>query len=380
MLRLRNGKMPQFDPELLDRRLFELLRPYGDLPWWEGANLWEPSVQLALSDLCVPGAVAFDVGANLGGLTAIMSRLVGPKGTVCSFEASPRIFAHLQGNVVKQGFHNVFTIPRAVFSRSHDLVQIFHGDHLNDSIYGNAGSASRAFSMVETVALDDFVEAVDLVPHIVKMDIEGAEYDALLGCGRLLEERRPHLILEQQTDDSRCLSFLIDRGYRAVDLNTLREIATTADYPVGVGLRNVLFVHQARIGELPYEIPVDCDEVMDIAAADIRTEVDGFSIVPLRLPPGRYLADMRFSAQGTDNEMICGARIDGRIIFQYHAYTRLLSDSYRDWIFDVHRESTVELFFAFHGHSRDTTFAIQGGRVSRLRCFRQRNNARLLLT
>ena len=58
--------------------------------WWE-QSFWEPTVALAIRDHCRPGDVVFDVGANAGALALMMSRLVGPRGIVCAFEASPRI-------------------------------------------------------------------------------------------------------------------------------------------------------------------------------------------------------------------------------------------------------------------------------------------------
>jgi hypothetical protein len=58
--------------------------------WWE-RSFWEPTVALAIRDHCRPGDVVFDVGANAGALSLLMSRLVGPRGIVCAFEASPLI-------------------------------------------------------------------------------------------------------------------------------------------------------------------------------------------------------------------------------------------------------------------------------------------------
>lgn len=155
---------------------------YGDSYWYAGPNLWEPTVMLALRDLCKPGTVVFDVGGNMGGLTSAMARLVGPKGTVCTFEASPRIIGYLQGNVVAQGHHNVTVYHRAVYSKSNEIITIYDGDHLNDSIYAEQ-SPTKVGRPVKTLALDDFCDATGFSPDVIKMDIEGAEYDALIGSG-----------------------------------------------------------------------------------------------------------------------------------------------------------------------------------------------------
>lgn len=58
--------------------------------WWKPI-FGEPTSDLAIRDYCRPGDVVFDVGSNAGGLALMMSRLVGPRGIVLAFEASPRI-------------------------------------------------------------------------------------------------------------------------------------------------------------------------------------------------------------------------------------------------------------------------------------------------
>ena len=60
-----------------DQRMTNVMS-FGISPWYE-ENLWEPTVQIILKDLCKSGDIVFDVGANFGGLTTLMSRIVGLK-------------------------------------------------------------------------------------------------------------------------------------------------------------------------------------------------------------------------------------------------------------------------------------------------------------
>ena len=83
-------------------------------PWWT-RSFWEPTVALAICDHCRPGDVVFDVGCNAGGLALMMSRLVGPRGIVLAFEASPRIIDKTHYNLVQAGCHNVTLFHRAVW-------------------------------------------------------------------------------------------------------------------------------------------------------------------------------------------------------------------------------------------------------------------------
>lgn len=52
---------------------------------------WEIPVQLCIKDFLKEGDCAFDVGANIGALSISMSRIVGEKGSVHSFEPNPNL-------------------------------------------------------------------------------------------------------------------------------------------------------------------------------------------------------------------------------------------------------------------------------------------------
>jgi FkbM family methyltransferase len=336
---------------------------YGDSYWYASPNLWEPTVMLALKDLCKPGAIFFDVGGNLGGLTSAMSRLVGPRGIVCTFEASPRIIGHLQSNVNKQGHHNVTVYHRAVYSRSNEIVTIYDGDHLNDSIYAE-NSPSKIGHPVKTVALDDFCLATDLYPEVVKMDIEGAEFDALKGFVRTIETIKPHLLLEQQATDMRCFSFLVDRGYIAMDLNSYRQIVTEKDYPENTPLRNVLFIHRDKIDKTIYKQPLMINNLKVIAADDFMpNHMNGFTSKEFEFEPGRYLIDVDFSAVSMNNEMMCGVRFEGADLFRYHGYSKLIADSYRDWVIEVPQRGNITIYFDFLNGTNDPSLVIHKATV-----------------
>ena len=351
----------------VDRRL---ARPYGDSYWWESPNLWEPSVRLALLDLCRPGSIVYDVGANFGGLTAVMSRAVGPRGIVCCFEASPRIFPHLQSNIVKQGFHNVTAYHRAVYSCSGELLRIYPGDHLNDSIYDHGYPQGREAALIESVSLDDFSARTDLIPSVIKMDVEGAEFDVLTGSRHLIAAHRPHFILEQQPKDSRCLDSLLQSDYVALDLNSYRLVRSAADYPRHAEIRNVVFVHRTRLNELPYAVPVVLTEVEHLGASDFVAGKGGIESRAVRLSPGRYIVDVRFSCVGKP-ELMCGVRAGDKTIFRYHGNAELLATSYRDWAFDMLREQEAVFFFNFPAdRPRNDPLRVEGADVCRLAGFR----------
>lgn len=359
---------PEIDKRLAVEEKLASVNLFGIAPWYQ-ENLWEPPVQIVLRDLCKPGDIVFDVGANFAGLTTVMSRMVGPKGTVCAFEASPRIIDKTQRNLALSGCNNVQLFHNAVYSTSHETVKIYLGSHLNDSIYSENGEGSAY--KVKTIALDDFIEHTNLVPNLLKMDIEGAEFDAIKGLEKTLTTAKPHLVLETQRDDTRCLDFLRNLGYVAIDVNTYKEVHSADDYPLGADIRNNLYIHGDRLGETPYQGPFNFEVHTHLTAENFNQKADGSAHLknPLVLGKGRYLIDWNFTAEGNKNDLMCGVKVDEKVIFRYHAFSQLLASSYRDWVIDLPETSQIQLYFEFQNGTQDSTLKINGAKITRITNF-----------
>jgi FkbM family methyltransferase len=333
-------------------------------PWWE-RSFWEPTVALAIRDHCRPGEVAFDVGANAGALAMMMSRLVGPRGIVLAFEASPRIIAKTHYNLVHAGCANVTLFHKAVWHSSGALVNIAAGSHLNDRI--EAASTGMA---VRTVALDDLAAAGDFRPAFIKMDIEGAELDALRGMPRLLREVRPALVLEQSPEDMQCHALLTAAGYAAMDLATYRRIRTAADFRSPTGVVNVLFVPEERTAGNPYFDEAPPEEVARLLPGQFARAPNGDIGIkePLPLPPGRYIIRADFTAEGSDNEVFAGVEADGEVVFRYHTNTRFMAESYTDWVVQLDRPAAISPYLRYL-RGGDETLRWGGATVLRVPAF-----------
>jgi FkbM family methyltransferase len=311
--------------------------------WWE-RSFWELTVALAIRDHCRPGDVVFDVGANAGALSMLMSRLVGPRGIVCAFEASSRIIDKTHYNLVKAGCSNVTLFHKAVWHTSGAMVNIAAGSHFNDRIE----EAPTGMS-VRTLALDDFAAAGDFRPSFIKMDIEGAEFDALRGMTRLLREARPVLVLEQSPHDMRCHALLTDAGYLAIDLASYDRISTKQDFRPGTSVANVLFVPQDAAAQNPYCDCSDRDTIATLPAGRFAIAANGDVSLPesLELPPGRYIIRADFTAEGADNEVLAGVETDDDVIFRYHTHTRFMAESYTDWPIQLDHRTRIKPYLRF---------------------------------
>ncbi len=340
------------------------------IAYWYEPNLCEPSVQLAMRDLVRGGDTVFDVGANCGSLSLMLSRLVGPRGIVCSFEASRRIVDKTQYNLVNNGCGNVTLYHRAVFHTSGNVLPIYYGSHLNDSVMA-ANDFGYGVDHVETISLDDFSRIMKVTPSLIKIDIEGAEFDALQGAKDLISRARPHLLLEQQTNDSRCFDFLQSRGYLAIDLSTYHVIEKYQDFPAGVALTNIAYLHKDRLTESDYPSPCKSTKVAELGRDKFHANQAGELNLVERLPlvAGRYVFHFDNSADGTKNEVMIGVESESRPIARYHAYSKLLADNYQWMPLHLSKKTNVNIYHRFLKQSSDPTFVLQKVSIYRVEGF-----------
>jgi FkbM family methyltransferase len=134
-----------------------------------------------------PGAIVLDVGANLGAYTVLFAQWVGTTGRVYAFEPAPASRAALERQIaLNEVGSRVLVRPEAVSASSG--ARRFRADGLqgdNRLISPAATSVDRAID-VSVTSLDDFCERESVVPDVIKIDVEGAELEALRGARRTI--------------------------------------------------------------------------------------------------------------------------------------------------------------------------------------------------
>jgi FkbM family methyltransferase len=277
---------------------------------------------------------------------------------VCSFEAAARTIGHLQRNVVLQGLPNVMLFNRAVYSKSGETLTFFEGPHhATDSLYSFSGATESAYK-VKTVALDDFCEQSGLYPDVIKMDIEGAEYDALLGAERILDKVKPHLILELFPKIGMdCFNFLRAKGYVAIDSCNYATSQTPEEFQTGSGARNIIFIHETKLAATPYAFPIKRTLAKKIERKEIISTAMRAMSATVQLEPGRYSFCFDGQAQGKDNRMFAGIRQNGVILFYYISWSAHIINTHFEWMLDIVSSAPLSIAFEFQEGS-DETFSM----------------------
>jgi FkbM family methyltransferase len=128
--------------------------------------------------------VILDIGANVGHFTTKFAEKIGPDGHVFAFEPAISSYSTLARNCAQ--YSNVTCLNMAVSNKSGSLSFRDSGlenDPTNGLVEdGLPGSVKVVVASVDELIASNIVPA----PNVVKIDVEGYEYDVIVGMGECL--------------------------------------------------------------------------------------------------------------------------------------------------------------------------------------------------
>jgi FkbM family methyltransferase len=219
--------------------LLEDASHYGDV--LESGVSWAYETAY-LEPFAEPGDTVVDVGANYGYTASYFASECGPDGFVLSVEPEPDTRALLEHNMRVNDHHNVKVVPCAA-GAERGWTELWRSEtnlanhSVNQALVPNVRDSVR----VEVRTVDDLVAEFipDRPPTLLKIDVEGWEWEVMQGSLGVLENARPAVWLEYWPDGIRAngndprgvLDILYDRGY-AISVHELveeRVLALTGD-------------------------------------------------------------------------------------------------------------------------------------------------------
>lgn len=142
----------------------------------------------------LPHAAGREVFADIGcydGLSAFyFDKWCSGNGFSYCFEPDPVNIERIHRVLRNKGIDSYELIDKGAWSRSTTLGFVSTGNSVSH-IIENAGSSEA--DTISVVALDDVL--IDKGATFIKMDIEGAEYEALTGAKRMISEQKPKLAI-----------------------------------------------------------------------------------------------------------------------------------------------------------------------------------------
>lgn len=164
------------------------------------SGTYESGVLSILEHLLKKGDVFVDVGANIGLMSIFAAQEVGPSGKVIAIEANPNTAEILSRNLSINNLSSVQVMQCAI-GNSLDSIKIYDNFDVNRGASSVIPPEKLTDSyQVSQTTLDKALFG-RLMPSIVKIDVEGAELDVLLGSRELLSSLNPPIVVMECSAD-----------------------------------------------------------------------------------------------------------------------------------------------------------------------------------
>ena len=180
----------------------------------------------ALHEFCKwlkPDSIFYDLGANIGFYSLLANRFI-TKGKIYSFEPMPfnRIIfeKHIELNKDLISVNNISLLPFAISDKEKEVIFSEDTDQKDGNTYITSSpvyGAAKDTITVQCYSIDELVQKGYEKPGMIKIDVEGAEYDVLKGAVNTLKMYKPDLLLA--THDchlpgvkDNCIQFLQELG------------------------------------------------------------------------------------------------------------------------------------------------------------------------
>lgn len=196
-------------------------------PRCAGGTFHEPAVTYLFERLMRALPSFVDVGAHLG-YFSIMAAKLEPSKPVLAYEMDDRAYERLARNVQLNNVHNLQIFQTAITAVSglvsyRRLPMLDSGESIS---YTGSDDPSR---MVEAQSLDDVFAKNGIPIGLIKIDVEGADYEVLTGMEEILQHK-PTLLLEIHgtklplfsSNSQQVIQYLEARGYRVYEIQNHR--------------------------------------------------------------------------------------------------------------------------------------------------------------
>lgn len=158
--------------------------PAGDRSWRTAVECFGRDCYHLRETVLPPSPTVVDIGANIGAF-ALAVLAVRPHAQIAAFDASPAAVTALRANLAFNGVEDRVTVVHAAVTGKAGPGAVWLNEHVGDlctsTVLDQALPANRRTHRVEVPAmplsaiLSSYAGGVDLV----KIDVEGAEYDII---------------------------------------------------------------------------------------------------------------------------------------------------------------------------------------------------------
>ncbi|MDQ3875336.1 MAG: FkbM family methyltransferase [Actinomycetota bacterium] len=161
---------------------------------------FDPKVTWVVQRVLRPGDLFVDVGANIGLVSLLAARLVGPSGVVHAVEPQPRLAELIRRSAALNSFEHVLVHEVALSDREASVPLWLRKGHTGmatlESPFDDDGG--RSIDVDTRPAAEFLAEVCSARPRLVKIDVEGHESAVMRGARTFFERSGPDVVLFEE--------------------------------------------------------------------------------------------------------------------------------------------------------------------------------------
>jgi FkbM family methyltransferase len=172
-------------------------------------------------------SIVIDVGAYIGTYSIRFCK-VAYKGKIVSIEPLYDNYLMLIYNVKLNNCKNLYPVNMGIWSEE-GIKSIFYdsygmsGATLNINLIDKQSNFHKSITKVTT--LDKLINSFGLTKiDFIKIDVEGSEYEVLIGANKALDITKNILIETHEKNRYKCLDYLKNKGFKIIDLGIRHRI------------------------------------------------------------------------------------------------------------------------------------------------------------
>ena len=157
-------------------------------------GVYEPFMLDLFSVYLKPGQTFVDIGANIGQHTMYVASIVGETGSVHAFEPIPSIYRQIEDSVKENHFEKIVHIHNCALGETEATEKLFISKNVGGSSLVNDDETKETIT-VHIKNGDKELSGISKI-DVIKIDVEGYEYEVLSGIKQMLLVHKPVLFLE----------------------------------------------------------------------------------------------------------------------------------------------------------------------------------------
>jgi FkbM family methyltransferase len=223
-----NYQYPKGSIRKVTRNGITYLLDISDLVDWHVYFGIEDLAHNELYKLCAKGNIIFDIGTNIGCVLMNFSKQVGVNGYVYGFEPDRINYKKCMQNLGLNSFHNISVQQCGLGEKQENKVMTIHsesnrGMNRISNTTSNPNIQNNEFVTINT--LDNFIKEQNIQKvDLLKIDVEGYEFNILKGAFTTLNSFHPQLFIEldnenlkeQNSSAKELVKYLQEIGYAII--------------------------------------------------------------------------------------------------------------------------------------------------------------------